>query len=253
MKKGKRLKQKIMAFVLTAATIFSTFSGTVTAAETEIQPNELAKQTYTVTLEASDCGTLAFENSDENSKSFSAGEKVNMVVQPKDGYTTEQVAVADNDTGELVYSMESNETGHYSFDMPEKNIKVHADFKQNESQAEVLAEIPETEKESIQETEALKESQETAGEEKQPETEEETSEESEAESEEKVEETFESVQSETDIEPETVIETENESEPETNQTETESETAEDHGKTYPITLGTIRNCDVTLSDKELPV
>lgn len=135
MKKLRNVMRKCMASLLVlcmAAAPCVTEIGSVFAepdTDTDIEP-----VAYKVTLNDAQNGKVTFKDSEERTRSYKEGDKVELKVQPSDGYSLEKLSVMNAD--KEIASQTEGKT--FSFTMPAADLTVNASFKAAEKQQKAV-------------------------------------------------------------------------------------------------------------------
>lgn len=83
---------------------------------------------YSVQLRDVKNGTLQFKDSKERIAAYKGGDTVCVRILPEEGFLPVQVKILDEETQEEVLFAEWAKKEEFSFQMPEKNIVIHAEF-----------------------------------------------------------------------------------------------------------------------------
>nr|WP_303182454.1 VaFE repeat-containing surface-anchored protein [Lachnoclostridium phocaeense] len=128
MKKKRNLK-KALAAVLAMTMCLSGMTG-MTGMAAGPDTDGQSDTVYTVTIDDSEHGTLAFAGSEEKTRAFAEGESVSLNATAKDGYVPDGIVLTD-DGGQVVDELTGTEDTEYSFTMPAANLHVSGSFKED--------------------------------------------------------------------------------------------------------------------------
>lgn len=134
----KFLKRALSVMLASVMCIPANLMGVAYAAETE-SPGE----SYTVSLEQPENGSIEFTDTDDTSKTASSGDTIEVALLPDDGYSVDSLILSDTETGEEVASKKTTDNV-FSFAMPSMDLTVTAEFSKFEDISS-NAEIPDSE------------------------------------------------------------------------------------------------------------
>lgn len=131
----KTILKRSVASTLSFLMAFSSAvpSSVVYAEESGIE-SEIAKD-YVATLSQTQNGTTSFVtdgNKTQDSATHAQGDKVEVAVEPKEGFNAAKIEVKNTD-GTVVASLEdgkvtANDEGNYTFEMPASNVTIGVSF-----------------------------------------------------------------------------------------------------------------------------
>ncbi|MHA9740640.1 VaFE repeat-containing surface-anchored protein [Robinsoniella peoriensis] len=139
----KKILKKTVAFVSAAAVILSTCGNYVQAAPAE---RDTGKQSFHVFLEVCEHGTLALDKQDGT---YEKGEVAEVTAVPEKGYCLAEIKVTIKDEAEdTEVPLKKTEEG-ITFEIPDRDVMVHASFAAKEKETEAKTEkAAETKKET---------------------------------------------------------------------------------------------------------